>query len=105
MKHTPGPWGFVRTVQRYFCDGYGPYGMERYGIKIGDRVVFIHGQDFPWQKGDREQQEWQANARLIAAAPDMLEVLENIENDDAHIPATIWDLIQKAIAKAKGENQ
>ena len=44
----------------------------------------------------------QANARLIAAAPEMLEALENIENDDMHMPATAWRMIQNAIRKAKG---
>ena len=43
-----------------------------------------------------------ANARLIAAAPDLLEALKNIENDNKHMPQTAWDMIQKAIAKAKG---
>jgi len=42
------------------------------------------------------------NAMLYAAAPDMLAALKNIENDDAHMPSTAWDLIQAAIAKAEG---
>lgn len=44
----------------------------------------------------------EANAQLIAAAPDMLEALKNIENDDKHMPETAWNLIQAAIAKAQG---
>lgn len=42
-----------------------------------------------------------AIANLIAAAPDMLEALENIENDDKHMPSTAWEMIQDAIRKAK----
>lgn len=42
------------------------------------------------------------DAHLISAAPDMLEALENLENDDVSIPYHAWDLVQKAIKKAKG---
>lgn len=40
------------------------------------------------------------NARLMVAAPDLLEALQSIENDDGHIPAEIWKLRNVAIAKA-----
>lgn len=50
-----------------------------------------------------DSKEEEANARLIAAAPDLLEALENIENDDGHIPEKIWAMRNAAIAKAKGE--
>ena len=42
------------------------------------------------------------NAHLVSAAPDMLEALKNIENDDGNIPSKIWDMIGLAIAKAEG---
>jgi hypothetical protein len=46
---------------------------------------------------------YQANARLIAAAPDMLEALQNLENDDgSSMPDSAWKLVQDAIAKATG---
>lgn len=87
--HTPGPWvyrdeeihtedGQVHVV--CFGHGYGDYG----GIGGGDE---------------------QANAHLIAAAPDLLAALETIV---AHIPATeldhwnVLDVIDRAIAKATG---
>jgi hypothetical protein len=38
---------------------------------------------------------------LISSAPDMLEALENLENDNKTIPDTIWEMVQKAISKAK----
>jgi hypothetical protein len=50
-------------------------------------------------------EESHANARLIAAAPDMLEALQNLENDDNSIPAHAWALVQAAINKATGGAQ
>ena len=44
----------------------------------------------------------EANARLIAAAPDLLEALQNLENDDGCIPKHAWDMVQNAINKASG---
>ena len=46
------------------------------------------------------KEEAEANAKLIAAAPYLLEVLQNIENDDKSIPKKIWDMRNKAIKKA-----
>jgi hypothetical protein len=74
-NHTPGPWK---------VEG----GEIQFG-SIGECVV-----DYVYTKAD---------AHLIAAAPDMLEALENLENDDGHQNKTAWRLVQAAIAKAKGE--
>jgi len=40
---------------------------------------------------------------LIAAAPDLLEALENLENDAGQIPDDAWKIVKDAIARAKGE--
>jgi hypothetical protein len=37
---------------------------------------------------------------LISAAPDMLNALLNLENDDNSIPEHAWKLVKDAIAKA-----
>lgn len=42
------------------------------------------------------------DANLVAAAPDMLEALQSLENDDGHIPESVWNAVKKAIAKARG---
>ncbi len=52
--------------------------------------------------GDDEG-EARANAHLIAAAPEMYEMLATIENDSGQVPAWLWDKIQSTLAKARGE--
>ena len=37
------------------------------------------------------------------AAPELLEALKSIENDNGSIPAKIWGMRNRAIAKAKGK--
>ena len=45
-------------------------------------------------------EEVEANVKLIAVAPDLLEAAMNIENDDERIPKALWDQLQAAIKKA-----
>ena len=58
-------------------------------IIYGDDIIIaqVYGRDAK----DCEQKE-----NLIAAAPDMLDALKDIENDDNSIPKPIWKKIQKA---------
>lgn len=53
----------------------------------------------------REAEEAAAIAakRVRDAAPQMLEALQNLENDDGRIPAPAWKLVCDAIAAATGE--
>jgi len=44
------------------------------------------------------------DAHLIAAAPDMYDMLHSIENDANQIPPFLWDKIQSVLAKARGES-
>jgi hypothetical protein len=39
---------------------------------------------------------------LIAAAPELLETLKSLENDNGNIPLWLWEMRNKAIAKAEG---
>ncbi len=90
-KHTPGPWGLEHHLLQ---DGNGG---EKYSLVTirPNKTIKIH----TWKDED------EANARLIASAPDLLEALEGLmknEPQDAEYPG--W--LQKArsiISKAKRE--
>ncbi len=84
--HTPGPWHASKA--------------GHHTIWAANEVLITDCDTLDPRQPPTDQT--QANARLIAAAPLMLEALENIENDNEHMPSTAWELIQAAIAKARG---
>jgi len=89
MKHTPGPWVVDPAVRQ---------GFTVYAPKEG----FIVGtQD---EEGRYGAVESEANARLIAAAPDLLALAERIARlpEHGHYLVLI-DEARTAIAKATGE--
>lgn len=72
MNHTPGPWKWVEDThdimaindslpKRWIAE------VLESTLTTAEKPVFV-----------REDKEWQANARLIAAAPDLLEALRAI---------------------------
>ena len=88
--HTNGPWTIGDD-----CCVYGNHGMIRpFVAQIAD---------------DYNDGETQANARLIAAAPDMLAALEMVDriwrhDQTANIsPNSPLAIVRAAIAKATGE--
>jgi hypothetical protein len=80
-KFTPGPWEMG--------DDFQVQTVDKHGYEIAEMRI-----DVP---------EYEANARLIAAAPDLLEALENLENDSGSIPDHAWQRVKAAIALARGE--
>ena len=115
-KHTEGPW----TEPRVYKDGYGaPYYIAIYGNK-GKAIVHhkhIIGDSSPYEEAT-------ANARLIAAAPELLEAAEEIVHrlydpdepnrqqwlcSDALHPTNddkdIVDYLKGVIHKAKGKEE
>ena len=83
-NHTPGPW-----IARMNCD-----------VMSGDRLVAdcMTG----WLREDR------ANARMVAAAPEMLEVLIELQESAQYwseygAPFDIVNRLNAVISKAKGE--
>ena len=98
-KHTPGPW---REGASTFCRGDGEVQMRVYT-------------DHPPTEFDVFGDNLAANARLIAAAPDMLEALQALMDlNDNGGPFggemyqdrvdRAWDSARDAIARATGEN-
>lgn len=89
MSHTPGLW----TTET------GPYGkMYVCDIRPGKYIIASVGVEWP-------SAEVKANARLIAAAPELLEACKAYVN--AGTDKEDWAAMQlavKAIAKAEGKN-
>ena len=48
----------------------------------------------------RSEEEKDANVKLIAAAPEMIDILSTIENDNGEIPDWLWKRIKDVIKKA-----
>lgn len=105
-KHTPGPWKYYQnsyhqTDITVFADDDGSGRVQ--GICRVDGIG-------AWKDGPETDELFEiqaANARLIAAAPCMLEALEIVaeaikNNPEWNIPNT-YEKLLKAIAKAKGE--
>lgn len=104
-KHTPGPWL------------YGDYNELRADRPNDDECILIatvcdapFGLDYGNQRTrPHAAGEAQANARLIAAAPELLEALEAFMNACRVDGVPLgWGLVEHnaraAIAKAKGES-
>lgn len=96
-KFTPGPWIIKDRIK---TDEFIPVGPK-------DNVHVALVYSYKFDRIEIVTAEWQANAHLIAAAPQMLETLEYIETllivKDIKAPDTL-DLIQAVIRKAKGES-
>ena len=98
-KHTPGPW----ETKPEECDK--PYIRIR-GTRLGSRYKVANAITPVYDGvGAREAEETRANARLIAAAPELLEALQAIINDGLHCDVVphLHTKARAAIAKATGE--
>lgn len=105
VKHTPGPW----KLDVVPSDGhFGATGGRAYGVSSTDAL----GLSVPvvvWRGIARPASpEGQANARLIAAAPDLLEIAQQIL-DRGYVSESIPEeradhlALKAAIARARGE--
>ena len=86
-KHTPGPWRVVDSWNDHMVESQ-------------------NGEEIIWQDGPHNTPTInEANARLIAAAPDLLDALVMVLDDPNALdgrPRT-YEIVCAAIAKAKGE--
>ena len=95
-KHTPGPWTAQNDGRDIISIQHGnndPGAISMTLAKVTARMTW------------RSQAE--ANARLIAAAPDLLEALKACDEamsymSEYDIPITLPDMVKAAIAKAIG---
>lgn len=98
-KHTPGPWTVANMDGRVFPRVYLPRGDGR-----GESYIVIN-------EGRANMEECQANARLIAAAPDLLEAAKEALHTldvQARAQSEVWASavrkpLRDAIAKAQEE--
>jgi hypothetical protein len=98
-EHTPGPWELDRCREQ---------GREvwQIGAREGDTaVVTVSGYtgciNGPGLR-HMDTAENDANARLIASAPDLLEALKSLSHDGFGRVLGDWPAIEAAIAKAEG---
>lgn len=101
-KHTPGPWiAEQRDTHSAVTAGKG-------------LCPVAHCPQWSSRDDRPKAAESFANARLIAAVPDLLEAAENVkalgfDDEDAsgwgviHITREDWDCLLSAIAKARGD--
>ena len=81
-KFTKGKW---KTLDKATFDSY---------QNVWRKALYIDGFNFCMYISGRTEEEVNANAKLIAAAPEMLDVLSTIENDNGEIPDWLWKRIK-----------
>lgn len=105
IKHTPAPWRVSSESPRIIQKDYRAIGSD-----AGFLIASTMGHDNSGFYAS--EQEADANARLIAAAPELLEALEACTKAMASVlpdfnpyDQAAYDKARAAIAKAKGEEQ
>jgi hypothetical protein len=95
-KHTPGPWVVENVSDRMLWVGASR--AERYGLQTVIVGIAIEGLT-PEARAIKE-----ANAHLIAAAPDLLAACEHAMRECCDLQGTpAGNAIEAAIAKARGQ--
>jgi hypothetical protein len=118
---TPGPWVVTTCMDYWIEPANAPKDGQFHGVALCG--------DVSWPDSDEKQPQWEANARLIAAAPDLAEAAEpfaaidffpdapssaeaikvrvSIEGTAYEEFVTIGDFrrIRAALSKAKGETE
>jgi hypothetical protein len=110
-KHTPGPWigknehGKYNPDHAWIADDENKLSSESAAIWAGGKVIalVVHSSNRFTAESDPSID---ANARLIAAAPDLLEALKKLCDmaDDGDVACWVaeWDKARAAITKATG---
>lgn len=96
-KHTPGPWrAMAEEADSSFIKVRGTVLGARF--KIANVLTPIYEGAAPL-----EAEETRANARLIAAAPELLEALRRCRFDSLNMSLADLEFCSAAYAKATGE--
>lgn len=107
FKGTPGPW----IASDYYCDSTTIIDGSGFSVADAPRCIILQGwSDKGFQHwGDSSEahrwiseQEQRSNAKLIAAAPDLLEALQEVLRV-ADRATDEFDMARAAIAKALGQ--
>lgn len=96
MTHTKGPWRYERRGTQIWGRSVGGCRLEESDHLIADVRGWGHIQYLPNGKDVQD-----ANGRLIAAAPELLEALEQLCADELNTQEK-WDNARAAITKATG---
>lgn len=86
-------WAIGKTGRCVITDN--SEGLPESGGFSGNKAINYYGGNLVCESVWRRK-----DVALIAAAPDMLEALQNLKNDDNSIPEYTWKLVKEAIAKA-----
>lgn len=96
MSHTPGPWSVRASTVAREPD----YGIAAEGCANVLAEVFSEFR----AKGVHLPEEAEANARLMAAAPELLDASERlIEHFSDGLPEHLVEEFEAAITKARGK--
>jgi hypothetical protein len=95
--HTPGPW----SIQQIHDAKNGYADWQTFAIRGPENVCLAMVGEVDHYKSERIPH----NARLIAAAPELLEALEEMLNAGVNDDPNMYDRARAAIAKARGEGK
>lgn len=104
MAHTPGPW----RANRFSITAAGS--VDTYSGTVWGCIAYA---EELYDNSDLEGRQWstsgdrEANARLIAASPDMLEALEALAEEVEEYELGNPNVLRKAraaVAKARGQS-
>jgi hypothetical protein len=92
-KHTPGPWVVDKAPSMLGGNGF--------TVRAGGAIICTA---FPGASTDRIEPVAELNARLIAAAPELLEALKAVQTFIEGKPDAVepFGMVRAAIAKATG---
>ncbi len=96
---TPGPW--THSGRKVYAPGENGGNVCEVSEPRGSDYV----EHVPVELGSKDREEAYANARLIAASPELLEACKyalTFHENPRKIRTQLWDLLAGAIEKAEG---